>query len=585
MSDGASDRLLPAGLATVAVAVGGAAVVSKAIKSSSQRGAALSSVSPSSASRFLTQASFGASDASIAEVQSAGIAGWIGNQLAMPVSGSHLTFVQQRLAALQAVTPGQPLRPREFYESFWQQAVTASDQLRQRVKFALSQIFVISFDNLVIASYTPGVASYYDMLGRNALGNFRTLLEQVTLHPMMGIYLTYLANVPANAATGQHPDENYAREVMQLMTIGLYRLNQDGSVQTDASGNPIPTYSHADIAGLSAVFTGFSWYSANPIATGGRQTFFPPTTMGLSHDPAAPSTPMIPYPTYHQTTAKSFLGVTIPASASPDALGDLKIALDTLFNHSNVGPFIGRQLIQRLVTSNPSPAYVFRVAGVFNDDGAGVRGNLGAVVQAILTDSEARDDTVATSATFGKLREPVIRLANWARGFKAASTSGAWIIPSTSAPPVLQQTVMTAPSVFNFWTPFYSPPGTALNSQGLVSPEFQAVNEVSVAGYLNTMLSVIKAGYGSPPAGSSTPDVQADYSAEIALAASPSDLVARLNLLLMSGQMSTWLQTTIVGSVNSISVPTGAAGPAALKQRAELAIYMTFASLEYLTQR
>lgn len=545
----------------------------------------VSTVSPNSAARFLTQASFGASDSSIAEVQSAGIAGWISNQLTMPVSGSHLTFVQQRLAALQAISPGQPLRPREFYESFWQQAVTATDQLRQRMKFALSQIFVISFDNIVIASYTSGVASYYDMLSQNALGNFRTLLEQVTLHPMMGIYLTFLANVPANAATGQHPDENYAREVMQLMTIGLYRLNQDGSVQTDGSGTPISTYSHADIAGLSAVFTGFSWYSANPIAAGGRQTFFPPTTMGLSHDPAAPITPMIPYPIYHQTTAKSFLGVTIPASASPDSRGDLKVALDTLFNHANVGPFIGRQLIQRLVTSNPSPAYVFRVAGVFNDDGMGVRGNLGAVVQAILTDPEARDDTVATSGTFGKLREPVIRLANWARGFKAASRSGAWIISSTSAPPVLQQTVMTAPSVFNFWTPFYSPPGTALNDQGLVAPEFQAVNEVSVAGYLNTMLSVIKSGYGSPPAGSSTTDVQADYSAEIALAANPSDLVTRLNLLLMSGQMSTWLQTTIVGAVNSIALPSGAAGPAALKQRAELAIYMTFASLEYLTQR
>ncbi len=589
MSNDTRERLAPTGLATLATAaaVGGAAVKTFGGKPSAHATVA-SSVSASGAARFLTQASFGPNDLSIADVQSAGFAGWIAAQQALPLSGSHLDFVLQRTAAIKAQTPPGAVRPREFYESFWVQTVTGADQLRQRVKLALSEIFVISVTNGTVASYVDGTASYYDMLGQNAFGNYRTLIEQVTLHPMMGIYLSHLANVPANAATGQHPDENYAREILQLMSIGLYELNLDGSAKTDG-GKPVPTYTHADIAGLAAVFTGFSWYSDNPIATGGTQTFFPPQKRGLSHEAKGPIKPMLAYPIYHQTTAKSFLGVTIPASASPDPQGDLKIALDTIFNHANVGPFIGKQLIQRLVTSNPSPDYVTRVATAFNDNGQGVRGDLGAVVKAVLLDPEARDDTVGVSQTFGKIREPVIRLANWARAFKASSNSGNWIIPTTSSPTSLYQTVLTAPSVFNFWTPGYSPPGTIINGLNLVAPEYQTLDEVSVAGYLNTMFSVLTSGFGSPPAGSTILDVQANYVAEIALAGNAVDLVARVNLLLMYGQMPAWLQTTIVNAVNAIALPNVSPPSAllttALTQRVQTAIYLTFASLEYLVQR
>jgi uncharacterized protein (DUF1800 family) len=270
-------------------------------------------------------------------------------------------------------------------------------------------------------------------------------------------------------------------------------------------------------------------------------------------------------------------------------MSELNYALTWLFNHPNVGPFVGKQLIQRLVTSNPSPAYVGRVAAVFNNDGTGVRGNLAAVVTAILLDDEARaGDTTPPGPTFGKLREPVMRLANWARSFYTTSTSGQWIVPSTTAPESLDQTVLTAPSVFNFFAPGYIPPGTSIEAAGLVAPEFQAVNSISVAGYLNTMLKVITSGLGTPyPAGHSPPDVQTTYADEVSLAANPANLVARLNLLLMYGTMTPQLQTQIINAVTAIATPTAppAAVTAALTQRVQLAVFLTFASIEYLVQR
>jgi uncharacterized protein (DUF1800 family) len=285
------------------------------------------------------------------------------------------------------------------------------------------------------------------MLGDNAFGNYRTLLQQVSLHPMMGVYLTHLANQKEDTATGREPDENYAREVMQLMSIGVHRLNIDGSVVTDGSGAPVPAYSQADIAGLARVFTGMSWYSPTPT----NNTF-----LGRNRDPDASIRPMIFYPVFHSTSAKTFLGTTI-AGGSTDGAAELNTALDVIFNHPNVGPFIGRQLIQRLVTSNPSPAYVQRVATVFNNNGSGVRGDLAAVIRAILLDAEARDMTSVSSATFGKVREPMVRLANWMRAFSATSVSGNYLITSTSANTSLGQSPLASPSVFNFYRPGYIP--------------------------------------------------------------------------------------------------------------------------------
>ena len=527
------------------------------------------------ASRFLAQASYGATDAAISQVRAAGYSQWIDQQMVMPAPASHQSEVEARFAALQAANPAAQLTPTDFYYSYWKQAVTGPDQLRQRMKLALSEIFVISMTDTSVES--RGAASYYDMLGANAFGNFRTLLEQVTLHPMMGVYLTWLGNQKEDPATGRNPDENYAREVMQLMTIGLYQLNPDGTVKVDGLGRPLPTYTADDISGLAKVFTGYSYYSPNPTNT---------TFAGRNLPTDAKVRSMIPYPTFHSISAKTFLGTSIPASATSNPAGDLKIALDTLFNHPNVGPFIGKQLIQRLVTSNPSPAYVARVSAVFNDNGKGVRGDMSAVVRAILLDTEARSAATAQGLNFGKAREPIVRYAHWARAFNAASASGEWQIASTSANTSLGQSALTSPSVFNFFRPGYSPPNSRVGLAGLVAPEFQIVDEVSVAGYLNTLQTTIDAGAGAATNG--VRDVRSAYAAEIALARDTGALVDRVNLLLMNGAMSSALRGRIVEAVNGVSVPANGTAEAvntALSNRSKLAIYMTMASSEYLVQR
>jgi uncharacterized protein (DUF1800 family) len=524
------------------------------------------------ASRFLAQASYGATEASIAQVRAAGYSQWIDQQMVTPAPAGHQADLEARLVALRATNPTANLGAQDFYYSYWEQAVTGPDQLRQRMKLALSEIFVISLNDGAID--TRGAGSYYDMLGANAFGNFRTLLERVTLHPMMGAYLTFLGNQKEDPATGRLPDENYAREVMQLMTIGLYQLNLDGTLKTDGSGAPIPTYTPDDIRGLAKVFTGFSYYHPAPTNS---------TFRGGSRNPDATVRPMIAYPAFHSTSAKSFLGVTIPAGAASTPDADLKVALDTLFNHPNVGPFISRQLIQRLVTSNPSPAYVARVATVFNNNGKGVRGDMAAVVRAILLDEEARSATVAAGPTYGKVREPLLRMAGWARAFGATSTSGDWLIGSTSGNTSLSQSALSSPSVFNFFRPGYSPPNTRTGSAGLVAPELQIVDEVTVAGYLNTMQTTIDAGIGATV--NNARDVRPNYAAEIALANDPAALADRMNLLLMGGSMSPTLKSRIVQVVSSVNLPQTGSQTAALTNRTKLAIYMTMASPEYLVQR
>ena len=545
---------------------------------SGARGAGGSSDAPPTAieaARFLSQTTYGATDATISQVRAAGYAGWIDQQMITARPVSHLSDVDARLVQLKVTNPAATLNPVDFYYSYWDQAITGPDQLRQRMKLALSEIFVVSLTDTNVD--TRGAASYYDMLGANAFGNFRTLLEQVSLHPMMGVYLTWLGNQKEDPATGRSPDENYAREVLQLMTIGLYQLNQDGSIRTDASGRSLTTYTADDISGLAKVFTGYSYYAAVP--TNG-------TFRGGRGGTDATIRAMIPYPTFHSTSAKSFLGVNIPASTTSDPAGDLRMALDTLFNHPNVGPFISKQLIQRLVTSNPSPGYVSRVAGVFNNNGKGVRGDMAAVVRAILLDTEARGAASANDLNYGKLREPMVRVTNWARAFNATSASGEWLIPSTSANTSLSQSALTAPSVFNFFRPGYSPPNTRVGNAGLVAPEFQIVDEVTVAGYLNTLQTTIDTGIGVTVAGAR--DVRANYSAELELARDAGALVDRMNLLLANGRMSSATRGRILEAVNAVSVPTTGAQATintALTNRVKLAAYMTMASSEYLVQR
>jgi uncharacterized protein (DUF1800 family) len=291
---------------------------------------------------------------------------------------------------------------------------------------------------------------------------------------------------------------------------------------------------------------------------------------------------MILYSQYHSTSQKSFLGVTIPASTTVDGPGDLKIALDTLFNHPNTGPFVSRQLIQRLVTSNPSPAYVQRVAGVFNNNGAGVRGDMAAVITAILMDPEARSASVASDPAYGKLREPVLRMTHMLRAFNSTSTSGKWQIRSTSANTSLGQSPLNASSVFNFWRPGYVPPATtALGGRGLAAPEFQIVNEVTNAGYVNTISQVVNSGLGV------SNDVRLSTSNEILLAEKPDQLADRLNRLLLSGQMSAGLRKRVIDSVSSYAVSSTDANQAAQARtnRVKAALLIVMTSPEYLVQK
>jgi uncharacterized protein (DUF1800 family) len=523
--------------------------------------------------RFLTQASFGPSAAEIDRLALLGYTRWVDEQLAKPLATPHLDYFAARTAELD-----EGERPSEnwVYESFWRTAVTGEDQLRQRVAFALSQIFVVSLTDNVVRQHPRGVAAYMDMLGKHAFGNFRDLLQDVSMHPMMGLYLTHLRNQKADLANGRVPDENYAREVMQLFTIGLHELNRDGTVKLDSRNEPIDTYRIEDVIGLAKVFTGLSW--AGPDSSNAR--FF--GTIAISDRDILP---MRGYPNFHETGPKAFLGTTVTAS-TPEA--SVKAALDRLFVHPNVGPFIGRQLIQRLVTSNPSPAYVGRVAAVFDNDGNGVRGDMKAVVRAILLDPEARDDGAATAATAGKLREPVLRVAAWLRAFDSKSTTGRFLIGTTDDPVnSIGQSPMRAPSVFNFFRPGYVPPNTTIATAKLVAPEMQTVHETTVVGWLNTMRNAVPQGFGNNPPNESRRDVQPDYADELALADNGRALVDRVALLLTADTMPAAMRTRITTAVDSINVaisnPTNLEN--ARRNRVHLAVFLTLASPEFIVQK
>lgn len=521
-----------------------------------QTAAAATPITAADAARFLTQASFGATDASIAEVILLGYDRWLAAQFATP-QRLHRTYLE---SIIDQARPQQSYRD-GVLDSFWTQAITGADQLRQRVAFALSEIFVVSQVAAQVNQRPRGLADYLDMLGREGFGNFRTLLEAVSLHPIMGLYLSHLRNQKEDPRSGREPDENFAREAMQLFTIGLYELNRNGSPRRDGNGQRIPTYDNDDVMGLAKVFTGFSW--AGPDTSDQR-------FLGRVADADRDVEPMQGYAQFHSMSEKRFLGTTVAANTGPDE--SLRIALDTLFAHRNVGPFFGRQLIQKLVTSNPTPAYVSRVAAAFNNNGYGVRGDMKAVLRAVLLDAEARDSARLTDRKFGKLREPVLRLAAWARAFKATSVSGGFRIRSTSDPSTqLGQTPLRSPSVFNFFRPGYVPPNTSIAAAGLVAPEFQIAGETSVAGYLNYMRKVIGNGAGT------SADVRSGYADEVALAGDPQRLVDRVALLLTGSQLDASTRAAIRDAVAAI--PATKASTAA--NRARLAVFLVMAAPEF----
>ena len=508
-------------------------------------------VTATQAARFLLQAQFSASSAEVAAVQSQGYAAWLDQQLQAPVSTTGWDWLMEK--GYNTDTFANSIAPADYM--VWMQLVTSPDALRKRVALALSEIFVVSSLGMNVSGRSFAMAAYWDVLVVNAFGNYRTLLEAITLNPAMGVYLNTRGNQKEDTKTGRQPDENYGREVMQLFTIGLVELNPDGTQKTGAAGQPIDTYDQATVTNIARVFTGWEFDTTGATAANLLQL----------------QRPMKLTASRHSTLASSFLGATVPANTEGTAA--LKTALDTLASHPNVGPFICRQLIQRLVTSNPSPAYVGRVAAVFNNNGAGVRGDLKAVVRALLLDTEARSATPMAQAGWGKLREPMLRFVQWARTFGATSASGDWKIGDLSDPATrLGQSPLRSPSVFNFFRPGYVPPNTALATATLVAPEFQITNESTVAGYVNFMQTVIRSG---------TADVTANYSAELALVNDVNALTERLNLLLAAGQLSGATLATIRTAIGTIATTT-AAGQA---NRVYAAVLLTMASPQYIVQK
>jgi uncharacterized protein (DUF1800 family) len=504
------------------------------------------------ATRFLTQATFGPTPADVSHLMQVGFETWLDEQFAAPMSTtSHLNSWDASNKAIKAINTQSNASRGEVVSSVWRQAMTSKDQLRQRVALALSEIFVISVrDSCGDNGYSRGAADFIDLLGRRAFGTYRTLIESVALHPVMGCYLSHIKNLPDDAKTGRVPDENFARELMQLFSIGLYELNMDGSVKLDASRQPIETYTQADITGLAKIFTGWSWWCSWGL---NKTCYF--------SDPNSPEqyvTPMQGYALYHSSADKHFLSHTVSGGLFSTPENSVKQALDIIATHPNVGPFIGKQLIQRLVTSNPSPAYVSRIAQTFNASG----GNLQATVRAILLDPQARADRRSDTSNFGKVREPILRLTALMRAVGAHSDSGFWLLTDTTDPSVtLGQSPLSSPSVFNFFRPGFMRPGSISGQLGLVAPELQLSNEVSAAGYVNFMTRFMWCGAGTRGYNNlaTRQDVQLNATIDaadplLALTDRPTAFVEEINQRLLWGTMSSQLKGELIDTVTSITL-------------------------------
>ena len=537
------------------------------------------------AARFLLQAQFSASDADIAAVRSKGYAPWLAEQMRAPASQTGFDWLDSRGYAVVDNTA-------RYYDNsypgdymVWNQLMTSPDATRKRMALALSEFFVVSLSGIDVSWRSHAIAAWWDLLAANAFGNYRTLLEGVTLNAAMGYYLNTKGNMKENAATGRAPDENYGREVMQLFTIGLNQLNLDGTEKRDASGNKLESYTQSDVTNIARLFTGWDFDQTQNVNT------LEPVQNRTIPSTAFTRLPMRLTAANHSTLASSFLGASV--AAGTDGVTALKAALDTLFNHANVGPFLGKQMIQRLVTSNPSPAYVARVAGVFNNNGAGVRGDLAAMFTAVLLDDEARGPAGLGQSGFGKLREPMVRLVQWGRTFGISSARGSWKIGDLSNPATqLGQNPLRSPSVFNFFRPGYVPPSTALSASQTPAPEFQLVNESSVGGYLNYLQGVVRSGIfvnapdvpNNASNGTNGYDITAAYTAELALVLDAAALVKRLNLLLCAGQLSAANQTLIVNALNATPL-TATSTDSARRDRIAAGVLLVMASADYLIQK
>ena len=540
------------------------------------------------AARFLQHAQFSSSEAEIAAVRSQGASAWLDGQIALNSSLGAWDWLKQRG---YSVIDQNKFYEMEFQSNYaaWYQIMASPDGVRRRIALALSEFFVVG--GAGVGTLTWGqfaMGAYWDVLCKNAFGNFRVLLEEITLNIAMGEFLNTLGNQKEDATTGRLPDENYAREVMQLFTIGLLQLNVDGTPKLGANGQALETFTQSDVSNLARVFTGYE----SDTSEGYSQSAIAPTytirNVGYTRRP------MVLNAKRHSSLRAEFLGAVVEAGT--DGKTALKIALDTLFQHPNVGPFFARQMIQRLVCSDPAANYVARVATVFNNNGKGERGDLAAVFKAILLDTEATSAAGLTSTTFGKLREPMVRTAQWGRTFNATSLKGTWKIgnPNYSAVDALGQSPLQAPSVFNFFRPGYIPPSTAMALSKATAPEFQLVNESTTASYINYLQNFLINGMWvrapeliiSPDAATVTdgPDIVPDYTAELALVGKPVELINRLNLLLCAGQLSS---ETVTMMVTALSYDQASASSSDSTKRSYVAKALMFVMCcsEYLVQK
>jgi len=478
-----------------------------------QVGPASAKASAAAARRLLQQAAFGPTPADASNVQSIGIAPWIASQLAMaPVS------------SYSGITSSQGGMPAHFLTM----AVSNQDQLRQRVAFALGQIFVTSLDKLI---WNDNMVLYQDMLLNDAFTNYRQIMEDVTLSPAMGQYLDMANNAKANPAQNSQANENYARELMQLFTIGTARLDAQGNVQKDGNGLPLPTYTQADVANFAKVFTGWT-YAPKPgqaVSWGAYMTSYGP---------------MVPYDPEHDTSAKTLLGGAADA-AGKTAQQDLDFALDNIFNQPNVGPFVARLLIQHLVKSNPSAAYVGRVAAAFNGGGGAPRGDMKATITAILLDPDARanDEGGADQAGDGHLQEPALFVAGMVRAFGGQMNDQNYYPYELGN---IGQDLFDAPSVFNYYSPGYRVPG------GLLGPEFQIDTPNNAMLRANMVSELMFAAY-QKPVQTLGPGTTVDLTPFVPLASNPAALADALDLTLTRGVMPAAMKQTLVGAISNDS--------------------------------
>jgi len=554
---------------------------------------------PYGAARFLNSASLGADYEIIMKVADLGASDWLETQFTMPLQADFTDttwmiwehFYPQYIriwGRRYIVNHGDAVIPYWFYwkMAWWNNVLKSDDHVRQRVTQALSQILVISEkSNLELSG--PGMANFYDLLYRHAFGNFRDLLYEVSLHPMMGFYLSHINNPKSDEANNIHPDENYAREIMQLFSIGLFELNEDGTRKQDAQGNDIPTYDNDDIKEFAKIFTGLGpagywwpWenYEGLPVEWGNEYNESPATIVTWES--------MIPFEEWHEPGEKYLLNGQVVPAGQP-TLKDISDAVDNLFNHPNVGPFIGKLLIQRLVTSNPSPAYVARVSAAFADNGEGVRGDMKAMIRAILLDVEALDCQGVEGEAL-KVKEPLLRYTQALRAFNVTNQSGRLWNWGFQFDEAVSQGILASPSVFNFYLPEYQPNGPIADAD-LFAPEFQIHTSATSINYINLVYDwFINDYYGeiATHAGDqyhNAPSYEIedldpvdylylDLEEEYELAYDAPALVERLNLILTGGLFSESTKASIISSVEELADPV---------ERVRAALFLAFIAPEY----